>query len=70
MTTETTNLRLSRTGKRPVALPKGVTATVGADKIEIKVGVRNDREQEITSGVAESDEVVIRPPSAAANEFK
>ena len=36
MTTETTNLRLSRTGKRPVALPKGVTATVGADKIEIK----------------------------------
>lgn len=36
MTTETTNVRLSRTGKRPVALPKGVTATVGADKIEIK----------------------------------
>ncbi|HNN50197.1 MAG TPA: efflux RND transporter periplasmic adaptor subunit [Pseudomonadota bacterium] len=41
-----------------------------ADKIEVKVGVRNDREQEIVSGVAESDEVVIRPPSAAANEFK
>jgi HlyD family secretion protein/macrolide-specific efflux system membrane fusion protein len=41
-----------------------------ADKIEVKVGVRNDREQEIISGVAESDEVVIRPPSAAANEFK
>jgi len=41
-----------------------------AEKIEIKVGVRNDREQEVTSGVAESDEVVIRPPSASANEFK
>lgn len=41
-----------------------------ADKIEIKVGVRNDREQEVLSGVAEADEVVIRPPSAAANEFK
>ena len=36
MTTETTKLRLSRTGKRPVALPKGVTATVTAEKIEIK----------------------------------
>ena len=41
-----------------------------AEKIEIKVGVRNDREQEVISGVAESDEVVIRPPSASANEFK
>jgi len=41
-----------------------------AEKLEIKVGVRNDREQEILSGVAESDEVVIRPPSAEKNEFK
>lgn len=41
-----------------------------AEKLEIKVGVRNDREQEVLSGVAEADEVVIRPPSAAANEFK
>ena len=41
-----------------------------AEKIEIKVGVRNDREQEVLSGVAESDEVVIRPPSAEKNEFK
>jgi large subunit ribosomal protein L6 len=29
-------VRLSRTGKRPVALPKGVTATVANGKIDIK----------------------------------
>jgi large subunit ribosomal protein L6 len=30
------DVRLSRTGKRPVALPKGVTATVANGKIDIK----------------------------------
>jgi hypothetical protein len=34
------------------------------------LGARNDREQEITTGVKEGDEVLIRPPSAEANEFK
>jgi large subunit ribosomal protein L6 len=29
-------MRHSRVGKRPVALPKGVTVTVSADKIEVK----------------------------------
>lgn len=40
------------------------------EKITIKAGVRNDREQEIIEGVTENEEVVIRPPSAASNEFK
>jgi large subunit ribosomal protein L6 len=30
------DVRLSRTGKRPVALPKGVTATVANGKIDVK----------------------------------
>ena len=33
---KTPGLKLSRVGKRPVVLPKGVTATVGNGKIEIK----------------------------------
>lgn len=39
-------------------------------RVEVKLGARNDREQELLEGVSEGDEVLIRPPSAEANEFK
>jgi multidrug efflux pump subunit AcrA (membrane-fusion protein) len=39
-------------------------------RVDVQVGARNDREQEILGGVKEGDEVLIRPPSAEANEFK
>lgn len=39
-------------------------------KTEVEVGARNDRDQEITSGVKQGDRVLIKPPSADANEFK
>ncbi len=35
-TSKVADLRLSRTGKRPVDLPKGVTATVANGKIDVK----------------------------------
>lgn len=40
------------------------------DRVEVTVGARNDREQEILSGIAEGERVLIKPPSAEANEFK
>ena len=41
-----------------------------ADKVEVQVGVRNDRDVEILGGLAQGDKVQIRPASAEANEFK
>jgi hypothetical protein len=35
---------------------------------EVTVGARNDRELEVAGGLAEGDEVLIKPP--AANEVK
>lgn len=40
------------------------------DKVEVVLGLRNDREAEITSGVDEGARVMLRPPSAAENEAK
>ena len=40
------------------------------DKIEVTLGLRNDREVEITSGVTEGARVLLRPASAAENETK
>jgi len=40
------------------------------EKVEIKVGARNDREIEIVSGIAEGDKVLIKPASSAENEYK
>ena len=39
------------------------------ERIEIKVGARNDREVEITGGLAAGDQVLINPGSSAANEY-
>jgi HlyD family secretion protein/macrolide-specific efflux system membrane fusion protein len=40
------------------------------DKVEVKVGARNDREIEIASGVNEGEKILIKPASAGENEFK
>ncbi len=50
-----------------VTRPKGKPQL---DKIEVKVGVRNDRDIELLSGIEEGAEVLIRPASSAENEFK
>jgi membrane fusion protein, macrolide-specific efflux system len=39
-------------------------------RVEVKTGARNDRDLEITDGVAAGDRVLIRPASADANEWK
>jgi len=41
----------------------------GPQKIEVTLGLRNDREVEV-SGIDEGTRVVLRPPSAAENETK
>ena len=41
-----------------------------ADKTEVTVGARNDREIEIASGIKEGDKVLIKPASSAENEYK
>ncbi len=49
---------------------KGDHGKEATDKIEVKVGARNDREIEITSGVASGDRVLIKPASSSENEYK
>lgn len=39
-------------------------------RVDIQAGARNDREQEILGGLDEGAQVLIKPPSAEANEFK
>ena len=39
-------------------------------RVDIMAGARNDREQEILGGLEEGAQVLIKPPSAEANEFK
>jgi HlyD family secretion protein/macrolide-specific efflux system membrane fusion protein len=39
-------------------------------RVDIVAGARNDREQEVMSGLDEGAQVLIKPPSAEANEFK
>ncbi|HEY3355038.1 MAG TPA: efflux RND transporter periplasmic adaptor subunit [Polyangia bacterium] len=43
---------------------------VRTTRVEVKVGARNDRDQEIVSGLAEGERVLIKPASADANEWK
>jgi large subunit ribosomal protein L6 len=56
-------LRLSRVGKRPIALPKGVTLTVANGKVDIK-GPKGSLSRPLTPNVTvktENNEVVITP---------
>jgi HlyD family secretion protein/macrolide-specific efflux system membrane fusion protein len=50
---------------RVASLPNGKERT---EKIEVTLGIRNDRELEVLSGLSEGDRVLINPGSAAANE--
>ncbi len=40
------------------------------DKVEIKTGVRNDRDVELVDGMKEGEKVLIKPASASENEVK
>ena len=49
---------------------KGEKGKQTTDKVEVKLGARNDREVEVTSGVTEGMQILIKPASSAENEFK
>ena len=51
-------------------LPGATRRGPNTQRVDVKVGMRNEREQEILSGLSEGDEVFIKPPSADANEVK
>ncbi len=56
-------MRQSRVGKRPIALPKGVTVTVNAGKVEVK-GPKGQLSRPLTPNVkikTENNEVIITP---------
>jgi len=40
------------------------------DKVDVKVGAKNDREIEIVDGIKEGDRILVKPGSAAENEYK
>jgi multidrug efflux pump subunit AcrA (membrane-fusion protein) len=40
------------------------------DKIEVKTGLRNDRDVQLLDGAKAGDKVLIKPASAAENEVK
>ena len=46
---------------------KGLVRT---ERVPVTVGARNDRDLEILSGLREGERVLIKPPSADANEWK
>ena len=48
----------------------GERGKVSTQRVEVQVGARNDRDQEILAGLGEGDRVQIKPPPADANEFK
>lgn len=50
-----------------VTLAEGKQKT---DKVEVKLGARNDRELEVISGLSEGEKVLIKPGSSAENEFR
>lgn len=52
---------------RVVPGPKGRPTT---SRVEVQVGARSDREAEIRSGLVAGDRVLIKPASAAENEYK
>lgn len=62
-TNSSTNIRQSRVGKRPIALPKGVTATVANGKVDVK-GPKGQLSRPLTPNVTvktENNELVITP---------
>jgi HlyD family secretion protein/macrolide-specific efflux system membrane fusion protein len=50
--------------------PRAGGKAVRSDRVKVVVGARNDRDQEIVSGLREAERVLIKPPSADANEWK
>jgi HlyD family secretion protein/macrolide-specific efflux system membrane fusion protein len=60
---ETGKSFVTRVGKRP-------DGTQRTDKTEVKVGARNDREIEISDGIKEGEQILIKPASAGENEYK
>jgi len=61
--TKVPDLRLSRTGKRPIDLPKGVTAAIANGKFDVK-GPKGQLSREIPPNVnvkVESNAVVVEP---------
>jgi large subunit ribosomal protein L6 len=61
--TKNPDVRLSRTGKRPVELPKGVTAAVANGKIDVK-GPKGQLSRELPPNVkvkVENNAVVVEP---------
>jgi RND family efflux transporter MFP subunit len=57
-------------GKWQVTKVTAVDGKQKTDKVEVKLGARNDRDVELTEGLVEGDKVLIRPASAAENEVK
>jgi large subunit ribosomal protein L6 len=56
-------MRHSRVGKRPIAVPKGVTATIANGKIEVK-GPKGQLSRPLTPNVKvkiENNEIVVQP---------
>jgi len=54
---------MSRIGKRPIPLPKGVTVTVGSDQVEVK-GPKGTVKQRVPPGVSvelDGSELKVRP---------
>jgi HlyD family secretion protein/macrolide-specific efflux system membrane fusion protein len=52
-----------------VVEPKAGKGEQHTEKVEVKTGLRNDREVEVT-GVEEGARIMLKPPSAAENETK
>ena len=52
---------------RITATEKGLYRT---EKVDVKVGAKNEREREVVSGINEGDRIVVRPASSDENEFK
>jgi membrane fusion protein, macrolide-specific efflux system len=57
-------------GKAHVTRVTTVEKGQKTDKVEVKTGVRNDRDVEILDGLKEGDKVLIKPASASENEVK
>ena len=52
---------------RITSMDKGLYRT---EKVDVKAGAKNDREQEILDGIKEGDRIVVHPGSSDENEFK